>query len=135
MADRILVQDLTFYAYHGVDVDEQHIGGRFRVSAALTLDLLPAGRSDNLADTVSYAEVCRTIAQIGTEQRFRLIEAVAEAIAAELLARYPVDAVTVRVTKEHPPVPQLLQGSAAVEITRRRKGHDPVPQQEGQPWS
>lgn len=135
MADRILVQDLTFYAYHGVAAEEQVLGGRFRVSAALLLDLSPAGRSDNLADTVSYADVARTIVEIGTGGRFQLLEAVAEAIATGLLARFSVESVSVRVTKEHPPLPELLVGSAAVEITRWRRGHDPAPQQEGQPWS
>ncbi|AJO24956.1 dihydroneopterin aldolase [Heyndrickxia coagulans] len=54
-------------------------------------------------------------------QPFKLLEAVAEKLAASILALYEkVAEVTVKVTKPDPPIPGHYK-SVAVEITRRRK--------------
>ncbi len=128
MTDRILLQGLTFYGYHGVKAEEQALGGRYRLDLTLERDLAPAGASDELADTTSYSDVARAVVAVGTGRRFRLIEALAEAVAAEVLSRFDVEAVVVRVTKEHPPVPEMVMAAAAVEI-RRSKDRPPVAQQ------
>jgi dihydroneopterin aldolase len=120
MTDRILVHALVFYGYHGVGDDERAVGGRYRVDLTLERDLAAAGASDQLADTLSYADVARAAVLLGTTRRFRLLEALAAALADMVLAEFDVDAVTVCVTKEHPPVPEIIVGAAAVEITRRR---------------
>ena len=119
-ADRILIQALRFFGHHGVADAEQAVGGWYRADLALERDLAAAGSSDRLEDTVSYAQVARAVARVGTGRRFRLIEALAEAIAATVLGGFGVEAVTVRVTKERPPITDVDVASAAVEITRRR---------------
>jgi dihydroneopterin aldolase len=50
-----------------------------------------------------------------------LIESAAERVASALLARFPIDRVTVRLTKLSPPVDGIVAG-AAVEIVRQRAG-------------
>lgn len=55
--DRILLRGLVFHGYHGVLPEEQVLGQKFVVDASLSADLAAAGRSDDLADTVSYAAV------------------------------------------------------------------------------
>lgn len=71
--------------------------------------------------TVSYADLAAIAVSIATERRFDLIEALAEAIAGEILARFPaLEAITVRVDKPSAPVPANLDG-IAVLITRRRE--------------
>jgi dihydroneopterin aldolase len=131
MADRILLQGLTFFGHHGVADVEQAVGGRYRLDVALTLDLAEAGASDALADTVDYAEVARVAVAVGTGRRFRLLEALAEAVAAALLERFPADGVRVRVTKAQPPLAEIGVGAAAVEIERRRDGATAPPDGEG----
>jgi dihydroneopterin aldolase len=55
-------------------------------------------------------------------RRFHIIEGLAEAIAGEILARFPaVVEVAVRVDKPSAPVPAIIDG-VAVEIRRRRDG-------------
>ena len=59
---------------------------------------------------------------IATGRRFRIIEALAETIAAEVLAAFPqVDRVRVTVEKPEAPVPVVMD-HFAVEIERRRHG-------------
>jgi dihydroneopterin aldolase len=61
-------------------------------------------------------ETCRRVVE---ERRFELIEALAETIARDLLAAFPVDAVTVRVRKPWVSLGGPLR-AAGVELTRRR---------------
>ena len=120
MTDRILISDLRFFAHHGLHPEEEALGQRFVVSLVLELDLSKAGRSDAMADSVHYGEVVATAEAIVTTRRFRLIEALAEAIASAILARFAsVDRITVRVEKPGAPIP-VATGLVAVEIERSR---------------
>lgn len=121
MTDRIVLDGMVFQGTHGVYPDEQQTPQPFEVDVVLALNLQPAGLSDDLAKTIDYGRVFETCRQIVESTRFDLIEALAEAIAHEILAGFPADEVTVRVRK-----PQVKLGgtlrSAGVEIRRRRTG-------------
>lgn len=120
MSDRILVQRIAVFAYHGLLAEEARIGQRFYISLDCRLDLRAAGISDDVAFTVSYADLTAIATRIATERRFSLIEALAEAIAAEILERFPgIETVGVRVDKPSAPVPAVIEG-VAIEITRTR---------------
>lgn len=122
MSDRILVERIEVFAHHGVLPEEARVGQVFFVSLDCELDLAAAGRTDDLAATVSYADLAALTREITTGQRFALIEALAEALAAAALARFPrLDALTVRVDKPSAPMPVRV-GGVAVVITRRRRG-------------
>ena len=120
MRDRIILQRIAIYAYHGVLAEEERIGQRFYVSLDCRLDLAEVGRTDSLLNGVSYADLARIATEIATERRFRTIEALSETIAGELLAGFArLEAVTVRIEKPGAPVPAILDG-ILVEITRQR---------------
>ncbi|MCJ2053244.1 dihydroneopterin aldolase [Methylobacterium sp. J-070] len=119
--DLIRVTRIAVFGRHGVLPEEAVLGQRFYISLEARLDLGAAGRSDDVAGTVSYADLTEIAVGIATERRFNLIEALAESIAATILARFPaVDAIAVRVDKPSAPVPAILDG-VSVEITRRRE--------------
>ncbi len=110
---------MVFQGRHGVGEREQVEPQPFEVDVELLLNLQPAGVDDDLARTVDYAqvfEICRSIVE---STRFRLIEALAEAIAHEILAAFPVTEVGVRVRKPQVPLRGRL-AYAGVEIWRRR---------------
>lgn len=115
--DRIILQGIRFYGHHGVDPAEQKLGQRFQVDIELGLDLRPAGGSDDLTATVNYAEVHRLVVEVGTKERFHLLEALAERIAQTILERFPVKEVKVRACKPSPPIHGEL-GFVGVEIVR-----------------
>jgi FolB domain-containing protein len=117
--DRIELRGLRMLGVIGVLDHEQAGPQPLEVDIDLELDLSTAGISDDLADTVNYGEVCAQVEAVVERSRFSLLEALAEAIAAEVLDRTSVDALTVTIRKLRPPVPQQLQTSA-VRITRRR---------------
>ncbi len=122
-ADEILLEGLQFYAYHGVNPEERALGQRFLVDVAAAVDLRRAGASDDLHDTVSYSDLYKLVRRIVEGEPRLLIEAVAEAIAGEILAGYPaVSAVTVTVRKPEAPLRGAILAAAGVRIRRQRGG-------------
>ncbi|MEN3001997.1 MAG: dihydroneopterin aldolase [Armatimonadota bacterium] len=118
--DRIFIEGIEFYAYHGVPEAEQQIGHRYCVDVVLELDLSRAGRTDRLEDTVNYGEVARLVLQLGTGQQVRLMETLAERLCAAILERFPlVQRVQVRVAKRLPPTGTVVE-RAGVQIVRER---------------
>jgi dihydroneopterin aldolase len=100
MTDRIVLAGMTFQARHGVNDWEKVEAQRFDVDVELLLDVQPAGIDDDLAKTIDYRAVYATTRQIVESTTFNLIEALAEAIAHEiLLEQARVDEVVVRVRK------------------------------------
>ncbi|HFK1027181.1 TPA: dihydroneopterin aldolase [Listeria monocytogenes] len=118
--DKIYLNELVFYGYHGVLAEETKLGQTFRVSLILGLSTKKAGISDSVDDTVSYAEVYETVKEIVEGTPFKLIEALAEKIATEVLTGYSLlEEVTVKLIKPNPPIPGHYD-SVAVEIERKR---------------
>ena len=119
--DEILLEGMRFYAYHGVNPEEQALGQRFTVDVVLAVDLRRAGQSDELANTVSYSAVYMVVRGIVEGEPRQLIEAVAEDIAAAILTGFPpVARVTVTVRKPEVPMKGSMLDAAGVRITRSR---------------
>jgi dihydroneopterin aldolase len=111
---------MEFYGYHGVFSEETKLGQRFRVDLTVSLDLKKAGETDELEYSVNYAELYNVCKGIVEGKPFKLVEAVAEKIAAEILESFPmVEETKIKVIKPDPPIPGHYQ-SVAVEITRSR---------------
>ena len=116
--DEIRIQDLEVYAYHGVYEQEKEKGQRFYVNAVLFLDTKPAGKTDDLTRSVNYGEVCQKLTAWMLENKFDLIETVAERLAAGLLETYPLlQAVSVEVRKPEAPIGLPFE-SVSVKIER-----------------
>jgi dihydroneopterin aldolase len=119
--DLISIRRIGVFAYHGVYEEESRLGQRFYVSMEARLDLSEAGRTDNLAATVSYADIAALVQEIAVGERFQIIEALGEAIAAGILRQFPrVEEVSITVEKPAAAVPAILDG-ISVTITRGRE--------------
>jgi dihydroneopterin aldolase len=120
-SDQIEVRALRLLGTHGVLPEERTRPQPFEVDADLVVSMVEAGASDDLADTVDYAEIVDLIsAVVGGAKSFLLLEALATAIADEVLgADGRVLAVTLSVRKLQPPLPADLS-TVGVRITRSR---------------
>jgi dihydroneopterin aldolase len=119
--DEILLEGMRFYAFHGVNPEEQALGQRFTVDVVLAVDLHRAGQSDNLAHTVSYSAVYKVVRAIVEGEPRQLIEAVAEEIASVVLTEFPpVAQISVTVRKPEVPMKGAMLDAAGVRITRSR---------------
>ena len=112
---------MRFMGRHGLHEAEQVEVQPFAVDVELVLNLQPAGVEDDLARTIDYGAVFEVCRQVVESTSFRLVEALAEEIAHEILAEFPVPEVGVRVRKLRPPIEGTLAW-AGVEILRRRSG-------------
>lgn len=117
MPDRVLLQGIQFYGYHGVYEEERRLGQRFLVDVELRLDLSRAASEDDVSAGVDYSQVHAVVLAIGTRHQFKLLETLATRIAAAILEQFPIQEVTVRATKPAPALPGVLAG-VSVEVTR-----------------
>ena len=118
--DKIFVNQMEFYGYHGVFPEENKLGQRFIVDLMVLVDLKKAGVTDELEHSVNYGELFQACKEIVEGKPYKLVEAIAEKIAETVLKRFTlVSEATVKVIKPDPPIPGHYR-SVAVEITRRR---------------
>ncbi|WP_349421073.1 dihydroneopterin aldolase [Staphylococcus felis] len=118
MTDKIFLEGLEFYAYHGALSAENEIGQIFIVDVEMKVDLQKAGHSDRVEDTVHYGEVYEDIQAIMLNQPVNLLEHLAERIANRINSHYNrVMETKVRITKKNPPIPGYYNG-VGVEIVR-----------------
>ena len=106
---------LLVHGFHGALDWERERGQNFLFD--LELDVGEAGSSDALEDAVDYRDVAGCVKEVSDGRAYHLLEALATAVADELITRFPVKSVSVRVRKPDvvldPPVT-----FAAVRVTR-----------------
>lgn len=118
MHDKLLLQNMMFYGFHGVYEHERELGQRFYVDVELTLDMDSAIKTDDLGKTLDYVTLYDQVKAIVENQRFELVETLAGRIAQTLLEG-PAGAVTVRVRKPNVPLPGQVD-FLQVEVTRSK---------------
>jgi dihydroneopterin aldolase len=117
VSDAVFVRGLEFEGNHGYSAAERRGTRRFRVSLTLERDLAAASTSDKITDTVDYWKVSEAVVRIGTKSTFRLLEALAGAMAAAIHELYPDVTVTIELDKLAPPCPGV-PASCGVRLTR-----------------
>jgi 7,8-dihydroneopterin aldolase/epimerase/oxygenase len=117
----IRLRNAVFYAYHGVLLDEQNLGGKFEVDVDLHCNLSRGAKSDQLDDTVNYERVYDCIRTLVLEKKHLLLESLASAIGRGVLKNFPkVHSVTVNVRKPSAPVKGIID-YVEVELTETRR--------------
>lgn len=120
MVDKIELSQMEFYGYHGVFPEENRLGQRFIIDLTVLVDLKQAGESDNLENSINYADLFSICKEVVEGKRYKLIEAVAENIATIVLNNFNnIKECTVKVIKPDPPIPGHYR-HVAVEIKRGR---------------
>ncbi len=86
--DQIRIRELEVFARHGVLPEENRLGQKFLLDVLIDTDTREAGKADDIAKSIDYAKVCRSITDFMQEHTYKLIEAAAEEIAEMLLLTY-----------------------------------------------
>jgi 7,8-dihydroneopterin aldolase/epimerase/oxygenase len=116
------IERLALHARHGAKEAERSLGQRFFLDIVASAEVGEALVSDRLEDTVHYGDVIKAATRIFTAKSFNLIEAVAAAVADELLGLFPrIATISVTVHKPAAPVAAILDG-ISVTVERRRDG-------------
>jgi dihydroneopterin aldolase len=117
--DSIELRGLRFVGAHGALPEESVRPQPFEVDLELLTDLREAGRTDKLAATIDYGELCQAVKAVIEGPHASLLEHLAQQVADRVLSIGGDRALGVMVTvrKLRPPVPVEL-ASAAVRICR-----------------
>lgn len=115
--DRVSLLGLSLRTTIGVYPEERRALRGLEADVRLSVGLRAAGRSDDLSDTVDYAALAERLRSVAAESRFRLLEALAERLAAEALAADPRVAAAEIALRKPGAVPGAI---AEVRIVRRR---------------
>lgn len=116
--DKIRIKDLEVYGRHGVFKEENILGQKFLVSLTLYLDVKQAGKKDAMECSVSYADVAHFVDKYMREHTFKLLEAVAEHLAEEILLTFGlVEKVQIEIKKPWAPI-LLPLDTVSVEMER-----------------
>jgi dihydroneopterin aldolase len=111
----IVLKEVRFHAFHGVMPQERKVGADFLLSLRLGYDISKAMQTDDVADTLNYAEVYQLVKQ-EMEQPSALLEHVAGRIAQTLMQQFPaIKSIDLTLTKQNPPMGADCQG-AGVEL-------------------
>ena len=100
----ICLHEVRFYAFHGVMPQERSVGGEFLVSVKVGCPLEKAMSSDDVADTLNYAELYELVKK---EMMLpsSLLEHVMGRIVEAIEKAFPeVTSVEVKIKKVNPPM-------------------------------
>lgn len=118
MSDRILLEGIEIPAALGVSAAERRMRRPVTLDIEIERDLRRAGASDRIGDTFHYGRIFEVIEDVAANREHKLVEALAERIAAAVLEAFPAEAVIVTARKPKP-IAGVLQ-YAGVQICRRR---------------
>lgn len=117
---KIYLEDVRIYAYHGVLPEENIIGTYYILNAELHTDLWKAAASDDLHDTISYADI-NNILHKEMKIKSKLLEHVAGRIITKIHGSFPqVDYIKLKITKTAPPMQGEMMG-ASIELEKSFK--------------
>ena len=121
MSDKVRLEGVVFYGFHGVSKSEQELGQRFVVDLEVERNLGIAGCSDDINDTVSYVDLYKLVKEIMEGPSRHLLENLAETIAQRILDFHQVESVRVEIKKPEVPIKGSILDHASVEILRRKQ--------------
>lgn len=97
--DKVIIRDLTIEAVVGLYPWERLVRQTLLVDIDLATDIRQAAKDDDLQFTIDYSAVCEAVSDFVKEKQFRLIETLAERVAAMIQERFGVQWLTLAVYK------------------------------------
>jgi len=118
--DKIILTGISAVGFHGVHDFERKKGQSFSVDVEIGLDLLMAGKSDELNQTIDYSLVVAIVIKILTGPPVNLIEKLAELISEDILNNFmQAKSVSVVIHKPEAPVgAEILDVAVRIERVR-----------------
>lgn len=120
MISHIFLNQIRFFARHGVGEQETLVGNEFIVDLRLKVNIECAMQTDDVADTVSYADVYEAV-KAEMDIPSKLLEHVCGRIADRLFRNFPqIEEITLKLAKRNPPMGADIE-AAGVEICQQRR--------------
>jgi len=114
MSDRLIICEIEASCRLGVSEREQAVPQPVWIDVDLGIDAVKAAARDEMANAVDYAVLVSSVRALAQARAYRLMETLAETIAALILERFETPQVRVRVKKKA----LAGVGYAAVDVER-----------------
>ena len=114
----VRLEGMSVFGHHGARPFEKEAGQRLEVDLEIEPLDDQAEHSDRLVDAVDYDAIYRSVREVSERRSFHLLEALGAATAEELLTRFPVRRIRVRIAKQN--LSWTTGGRAVIEVTRER---------------
>jgi len=102
-SDKVALEGLEFYAYHGFYEEERKIGNRYSVDIEVTTSFDKAAQQDELSGTVDYGQLYEIVKKRMAIPA-KLLEKLGQDIVDKVFDQFPlVSEVKVSVSKHNPP--------------------------------
>lgn len=112
---KIFLRQVRFHAYHGVLEQERRVGNDYVINVVAECDFAHAMQTDELEDTVNYAEIYRVVKEEMAIPS-KLLEHVAGRIGERLFNEFPsLQSLDISIMKVNPPFGADCEG-AGVEV-------------------
>ncbi len=117
MTDTITIEGLKISCIIGTLPRERVKKQPILIDLTFPADIRKAARRDDLRDAINYKKLTEQATTFISKSRFYLIETLAERLAKNLLAKFPIRKITLRISK-----PNALPSAknVSVQITRSR---------------
>ena len=111
----VFLKDVRFHAFHGVMPQERKVGADFLVNLRIGYPIERAMETDEVGDTLNYAEVYALVAE-EMKQPSKLLEHVAGRIVRSICLHFSLaTSIDLTLMKQNPPMGADAEG-AGVEI-------------------
>jgi len=111
----IFLENVIFYAYHGIIPQETTVGNTFIINLTIKGDFIKSMETDDVADTISYADIYEVVKQEMSIPS-KLLEHVCGRIMKRLFQDFPaIEEVNIKLSKLNPPMGADID-SAGIEI-------------------
>lgn len=115
MTSYIFLDRMHFFAYHGVGEQETIVGNDFIIDLRLKTDIALAAETDDVTNTVSYADVYEAVKEEMAIPS-KLLEHVCGRIVERLFRDFPtVESIDLKLSKRNPPMGADIE-AAGVEV-------------------
>lgn len=116
MESYILLENVKFYARHGVSDQETTVGNSFIINLKINVDISAASVSDNLEDTLNYASVYEVVKK-EMDIPSKLLEHVGGRILQSLKKNFPnIKTIELKISKQNPPIRGQVEYASVILI-------------------
>ncbi len=115
----VSLANIRLYGYHGASENERELGQRFEIDVDIRADLSEAVATDDMKKTVNYEAVYRLVEAEVVNEKYHLLEAMADKIARDIIKKFDVIEVVVRIRKPSVPIAGSID-HVEIEVVRTR---------------
>jgi len=117
--DKIRLNNVQIYAYHGLFQEEKQLGQKFQIDLEISTNLKKSCDSDNIDDSINYVDLYNIIKSCFTNHQKNLIESLAEDVAKRILNIHGVIDTKIIIRKPSVPIDAICD-SVEIEIFRTK---------------